>query len=189
MELSVFVNKLFICFLMKCSCWNYYYIFTPSVCSCRVFGRLEIVEVATELVVPGALLAFQWHILYIRVCVGVREVRIEVTLEDQLVDDAAVCEELFTGKYCSVFPHKVSFHPCSAISLKHSYFVICGHVKIIPITELLNYCLFWRMWASKHLILYTAVPTQHKENCSFRFTFPIVIQHRYQRCRIFLRRT
>lgn len=40
-----------------------------------------------------------------------REVRIEATLEDQVVNDAAVCEELFTGKYSTVYPHNISFHP------------------------------------------------------------------------------
>lgn len=47
--------------------------FQHSVCSqcCRVFGRLEIVELATEVTVPGALLAFQWlcaHPVYKSVC-------------------------------------------------------------------------------------------------------------------------
>lgn len=43
---------------------------------------------------------------------GMREVRLEVTLADQLVNDAAVCEEVFTGKYYTViYRHNISFHP------------------------------------------------------------------------------
>lgn len=38
-----------------------------------------------------------------------RDVNIEVTLEDQVVIDAAICKELYTGKYCTViYPHNIS---------------------------------------------------------------------------------